>query len=367
MQIITKTCCNLEELCLSDCRSIHEDCLLPLTNTLSNKLTSLNVDNIFLTEECIKQILIDCIYLKFFYTENLIRIIHKLHNSDTLYKYNLETIYCDNTQIYLHDEHFRSLVFSCPKLKNLRINCMGTNEILSSLIEFQQINQLLISNYRVLTYKFDTHLMNYFVLYGNNLKKIHLIHINDVNLRILLQTCTNLNELILEFTHYYSPACLQNSEFELTEVEQKLLPDLRHLQSISLSNSNCSTTKLYLNIDLFKFDLKLLIKKAVNLKYLKFESFNFINDSFFIDLIQNSFQLNAKTIEKIEFIKLNNLNFKPIFKHLLFDNEFNYDENRFKNLKILNLFDCKLVTKANFQNANRILKNFNLNCQIGWS
>jgi hypothetical protein len=66
MQIITKTCLNSEELCVSDFRSIHEDCLLPLTHFP----TSLNVDNIFITEECTKQILIDCIYLKFFYTEN---------------------------------------------------------------------------------------------------------------------------------------------------------------------------------------------------------------------------------------------------------------------------------------------------------
>jgi hypothetical protein len=34
-------------------------------NTLSNEVISLNVDNIFLTEECIKQILKDYIYLKF--------------------------------------------------------------------------------------------------------------------------------------------------------------------------------------------------------------------------------------------------------------------------------------------------------------
>jgi hypothetical protein len=53
----------------------------------------------------------------------------------------------------------------------LHINCIGTNEILSSLIDFQQINQLLISNYRVLTYKFDTHLMNILCL------KLYQLHI----------------------------------------------------------------------------------------------------------------------------------------------------------------------------------------------
>ena len=370
--LIANTCNKLEEISLRDCKSIYDDCLSYLTNKLSKHLVSLNVDYVYLSDECIRQILIECIYLKFFYTDNLIRVIHSLFNGNIIYKLNLETIYCDNSQIYMHEEQFQALKFTCPKLKSLHISCFGTNEILKTLTDFEELRELLISNQTQITYKFDNYLTNYFVIHGKLLKRLHLIHINDVNLRHLIENCENLSELIIEFVHYYMPACANNIDYELTEIEQNMLPELRYLRTVSISNSNCTTKNPYLNIDLFKFDLKLLIRKAVNLVNLKLERFNFINNTFFNDLINFSLQSNAKSIEKIELIKLNQLGWSPI-KYLLFDIDYEDEdvylgfENNYKNLKKINIFDCKLISKKNYDDAKYYLKKSNLNCEINWS
>ncbi len=370
LHLIADNCKNLEELSLKDCKAVYDDCLLYLTNSLSKKLTSLNVDYVFLNDDCIKQILIQCIYLKFLYTENLVRVIHSLcDNIDNnhCYKFNLETIYCDNTRIFMHEEQFRTLTYSCPKLKCIHITCFGSNEILGCLQEFKHINQLLISNQSVMMYKFENHLMKYLTVNGHQLKKLHLIHINDVNIQLLIQNCMNLSELVIEFIHYYTPIGKIN-DYELTDIEQRLMPDLKYLTSISLSNTNCTSNKPFLNIDLFKFDLKLLIKKAINLKNLKLDRFNFIDDVFFADLVQFSFEYNAKTIEKFELIKLNQLTMNAISKNLLFhENKILSSENRFKKLNILNLIDCKQISKSNFEFAIRKLKFLNLNCHLFWS
>ena len=51
LHLIADNCKNLEELSLKDCKSVYDDCLLYLTNSLSKKLTSLNVDYVFLNDD----------------------------------------------------------------------------------------------------------------------------------------------------------------------------------------------------------------------------------------------------------------------------------------------------------------------------
>ena len=370
LHLIANSCQCLEELSLRDCKSIYDDCLLYLTNILSRKLTSLNVDNVFLTDDCVKQILIECTLLKFLYTDNLVRVINSMtQESNIAYVFNLETIYCDNTNVYMQQPQFNCLTFSCPKLKCIQITCFGSNEILGSLKEFKALNQLIISNQNVVVYKFDNNLVNYFMLNGHQLRKLHLIHVCDVNIQTIIQNCMNLSELVVEFSQYYTPFGI-TIDYELTELEQKMLPDLKYLNTISMGNFSINEKKTNLNIELFKFDLKLLIKKAINLKNLRFDRFNFINDEFFNDLMKFSFEQNASKIEKIELIKLNQLSMNVINRHLLFHETKVlpiHSENRFKRLKNVYLIDCKLITKVNFEVAIKKLKSFNLDCLLKWS
>ena len=78
----------------------------------------------------------------------------------------------------------------------------------------------------------------------------------------------------------------------------------------------------------------------------------------------------AETVEKFELIKLNGLTMDAINKYLLLHEKkfLNIDcENRFKSLKIVNLFNCQQISKANFEFAIKRLKFLNLNCHLLWS
>lgn len=393
---MAQNCEALEELCLSECKLIHDDCLLYLIRYLWSKLISLNILNATsITEDCIKEILLNCTRLKFLYTEKLVKIIHSLNSKcdivnpdgdnyeyidsddeaglkeaeekkkkieeqkDIVYKFNLETIYIDQRQ-YLHPNQFQSLIFSCPKLKSLLINSIGSNDILNELHNFQHLRSIVISNLQVLTYKFENYFVNYLKLHGKNLRKLHLVHIVDVNLRVLIETCTNLSELKVEFIQYYIPAKstidINNNESN-NDDNSKLLP-LLNLTKFSLGSSNCEANKHYPNLELFKNHLNLIFEKAVNLNNLQLKSLHVINDDYLLELIVcNKFSALNK-LEVIEFNKLNNVSYSLIENFILFPKHVTC--KTFASLKEFIIRDCKKITKYAVQQANKKakLKNF---------
>ncbi|CAF0897664.1 unnamed protein product [Brachionus calyciflorus] len=370
-KILAKNCHKLEYLNLENCKFIFDDCIEDLMSIPNSKLHHLNVDNINLSDEIIEKALHTFKNLKFLYVSELVKRIQKFYiknnrldengnelENEKLTQYNLETVYID-PEVNLKALQIEALMFTCPHLKNLRINCLGQNEALAYLDGFNSLTELTISNFSLQSFKFGGYFLDCLKSsLGKKLRVLSLIHLPDVNMRYLAKYCSNLVKLNIEFLDYYNP--FTNKEID-NENEDIGLKNLRYL---SINNTSSKYEKIHLNIGQFKKDLINLLKNG-QVKFLHLSGLNELDEEFFQCLFSThahrstGFKFIHESIEIMELKEMNTIGSCLIMEYLL---------NNSKNcLKELALTECKLISRFDSMKMRCLIKENNLDCVIKWS
>jgi hypothetical protein len=352
---IKQKCRNIQDLNLENCKNIPQECLLELCRKYGQQLCALNIENIFIESECLVEMLTLCSNLKSISADGFVKSLSQEFNANQNYEIlKIEKLKIDNKQIHLKNNEMSAIAYKCPMLKLFHINTFGSYQILSYMNSFEHISELVICNTSVIVYKMSVHLQKFFTTHGKKLKHLHLAHLPDVNLKYLMQHCCNLVKLTLEFVHYYEPCADCGSLSDDHHWECLTLDDLIH---VHISNLNTSSIQPYVNVDVFKSELLMLIRKSSNLKYLKLDSLSFIDAVYLEDLC--FFNL-SKTIECIELKEL---------KLLTIDNkfidDFLLDPNN--NLLKISFLNCHQITQKEYLKISKLFSISNFNCQINWS
>ncbi len=361
LQVIAKNCKKLESLNLESCRTVYDMDLECLTLALNATLAYLNIDNVNMYADTIHFILKTCKSLRVFVGGHLINSIQSIYNqnladADSMAQLSLDTIFIEGDTI-LKPSHMESIAITCPMLKRLSINCVGSNECLSYLKNFNCLSEITLANYHALfTFNFKDHFLDVLKTpIGKQLKSLHLIHIVDVNLKSIAKYCRNLSQLTVDFIGYYEPAL----DKDLTGNEELCVKELRHL---SISNSNNKADQVNLNVGTFKSDLKALLSHGM-LKSLCLNSLKELDDEYFLQLLScrsicSPTRYLFDHIEHLEMKKMNGISATLVHNYFLKWNN---------KLSKLNLFDCKQITKYDFQQMVHDAKYSRFECQINWT
>lgn len=358
-KIIATNCQKLEYLNLENCKFFFDDCL-DLLNSIQKPLFKfINIDNISLSDEKIQKSLEIFKNLKFFYVSELIDRIWKFYknkNDDNNYQYGLETLYIDS-DVLLKEHHMEALVFTCSRIKTLRINCIGKNECLKYLNGLNSLSELTIANPSLLTFKFGEYFLEFIKSSGMKLKHLTLMNLVDVNLQCIAKYCTNLIKLNVELIDYYEPC----EDPDIQNNEQFFVKNLSHL---SISNICTRSETIHLNIGMFKNHLIQLLGSG-SLKFLHLAGLNELDEEFFQCLLStpasaySSNRLIHQSIETIELKEMNGIGPKLIINYLLTDE---------KNcLKEIVLIECKMISRQDSFKMKLLAKKYNLDCQVNWS
>lgn len=365
-QLFANNCPKLEYLNLENCKFIFDDCLDTL-NMIQNPLFKyINIDNVSLSDEKIEKSLDLFKNLKLFYVSELVDRIWKFYKNQhdenkneiiTNYKqYGLETFYVDS-DVLLKEHHMEALVFTCPKIKNLRINCVGKNECLKYLNAFNCLSEITIANPSILTFKFGGHFLDFIKTNGKRLKHLTLINLVDINLHCIAKYCSNLTKLNLELIDYYEPC-------EDPDIQESETCFIRNLNYLSVSNICSRSETIHLNIGKFKKQLIQFLSNG-KVRFLHFAGLNELDEEFFQCLCSthaprdSGCKLIHQSIETIEFKEMNNIGPRFIINYLLNDEK--------NNLKEVMLSECKMISRQDSYKMKLLVKKNNLNCQIKWS
>lgn len=383
---------NLEQLSLGNCKWIDDSCVDILVNNLSSTLVKLNLDNVWLSIECVQHILSKCTKLKHLIIENFLKMIlelyHESHESDAKQykKFQFETIQIDSgSQISLKEELMEALAITCSNLKKLTINCIGNNQSLAYLHNFAHLNELLLANtHSLLAFSFDGPFLEALKSdFGKQLKRLHLIYIKRVNLKSIAKHCPNLVWLNVEFASNYEPTidadveCSSSSSPDGDEADNYL--SLESLRYLSLSNYSFKQIKSDKSA-LLRTHVEHLVNHG-KLKHMQMRNLNELNSDFFYELFSRPLTLVLEpdgassskrtlvevcnmfchqNIEKLELKQMHHIDI-----HLIRDRFFNPKIHT--KLTQLNLDECKQITRQDFYKLNGIVKHNNLNCSISWS
>lgn len=223
-QVLGKHCRRLECLYAESCAGVYDECLDLVCSKLADTIVEISMDNVRVTKECCVRALLTCKRLRHFYVNGLVDIFAELdaletatttttttttsdESSSTL-SFSLAKCFIDS-DILLNANKMEALVRSAPGLRHLNINCIGPNSCLAYLSQFRALAHLMLANTAsLISFKFGGEFLTALrdSSLGRQLKKLHLIHIVDVNLRSIAKHCPNLVKLNVEFLGYYEPA-----------------------------------------------------------------------------------------------------------------------------------------------------------------
>lgn len=362
-KILATNCQKLEYLNLENCKFFFDDCL-DLLNSIPKPLFKfINIDNIALSDEKIEQTLKLFKNLKFFYVSELLDRIWKFYKnneknkfSNNNYQYGLETFYIDS-DVLLKEHHMEALVFTCTKIKSLRINCVGKNECLKYLNGLNYLSELTIANPSLLTFKFGEYFLEFIKLSGTKLKQLTLINLVDVNLQCIAKYCKNLVKLNVELIDYYEPC----EDPDIKNNAQFLIKNLNHL---SIANICTRSETIHFNIGMFKSHLIQLLSNG-NLKFLHLAGLNELDEEFFQCLFSTPVptfsdnRLIHHNIQTIELKEMNSIGPKLITNYLLTDEK--------NSLKEIVLNECKMISRQDSFKMKLLVKKYNLDCEVKWT
>lgn len=215
-QVLGKHCRQLECLYAESCGGVYDECLDLVCSKLADTIVEISMDNVRLTKECCVRALLTCKRLRHFYVNGLVDILAELdaletatdESSSSTLSFSLAKCFIDS-DILLNANKMEALVRSAPGLRHLNINCIGPNSCLAYLSHFRALAHLVLANTAsLISFKFGGEFLTALrdSPLGRQLKKLHLIHIVDVNLRSIAKHCPNLVKLNVEFLGYYEPA-----------------------------------------------------------------------------------------------------------------------------------------------------------------
>jgi len=360
---------HLQEVYLDNCTYIYDDSIYMLTSHLSNRLTKLSVENVEFSDECVRYILIHCTMLKLLRVENLIGNINYLMHDESqrfLYKFELEELYYVSNSIYLDNEQMASVSYSCPNLKRLTLACLGCNDILKFLNNFDYLNHLTLSNGHVILFKFTTHLYNFLTLQGIKLNALTLINIKDVNIHVIAKYCHNLAKLKIEVSNefFYHPAKDEDHFPDIDpstgEYNYSIFKEMKRLQYFSFVNNNAalkikSDPTLDVNNLRFILDFKLVTKlSSGSLKFLNLETIYCLDSVSLMSLYDQ--MLSPNCVEEMQLINMSNLTYDFVFFLL----------RTFACLKKLSLIHCDLISRRDYINLLKYIKIKNFDLLVLW-
>lgn len=363
VESITKVCTKLESLHLENCQLIYDACVDLIGEKLRDTLKVLNIDNINLSPSVVKRLLFTCKKLKYLHANELINILASIHFADESSlaeteksRFELAKMFVDG-DIILKQDKMEALEFTCPHLKELSINCIGTKNTLIYLTSFHSLSELVLGNTSsCLSFLFGGSFLSALKdSLGVRLKSLHLIHIVDVNLRSIAKYCPNLVRLHVEFLGYYEPArddCIEADDH---------LP-IRTLRHLTISNVSSKFEQIHRNIGQFRKDLTMLIGNG-SLKHLSLSCLQELDDNYFECLFLTPLHFSSskyiyESIENFEFREMNTIGNELITQYLL---------KRVNCLKELSLINCKLISHMDMTKMKYFILRHNLNCKLNWT